>query len=780
MSFKSWASGLVVAALVAGCGGDGGGSSSSPMSVTVSPTSATLSATTTGTAPTATVSLSTVEGPNGRLTVITTNGSKGYASASFNGTNVVVTGESPAALAAGTYQDSVTVKVCYDAQCTQPVTNSPFTIPVTYTVTTGNPAVSTPTISGLSPTSVTAGSAAFTLTVSGTNFTPTSTVMWNGQARATTYVAAATLSAQITAADVAALTTASVTVSNSATGGGVSAAQSFSVAAVVPAITSLSPATAVTGGSSYTLTVNGTGFDSSAQVSWNGSPMVTTFVSATKVTAVVPAADIAVAGSFPVTVWNSDGSANASAPTSVSVAAAPLTLTLLAPPLVSAGGPTYLETVLGTGFTASSTAQLNGSARATTFMSSTELRMQVTATDIASIGTATITIVNGGTTPVTSGSLPLTIAASTAAIDATAFQVNAQHSGAAHFANIVASSSLPTAPTWTATLDGTPAYPLVAGGRVFLTVTRSSGGGSELVALNAGSGAVAWGPIAISGSAAATYDNGRVIVLNSSGVMTGYDAATGTLLWTTTLTGQYSFTAPPTAYNGTVYTGGAGSSGTLYAYDDSTGALKWTKNVQNGDDSSPTVTGTGVYVSYPCQTYDFDPTTGNLLWSNSTGCEGGGGATGSWANGLYYSPNHEGGYNYNGQSFSQTGGAALSSYTAAQAPALGQTIGYFLQGSALTALSLADSSIQWTFNGDGSLDTAPILVNNYVFIAGGSGKLYMLDAVTGAQLGLVALGGAASSTMPTSLPQAGMNAGDGLLVVTFDNKISAFTLSSNP
>ncbi len=778
MSLKSWACGLVVAALVAGCGGDGGGSSPNPsMTVAISPTSATLSATTTDPAPSTTLSLSTVEGPNGRLTVVTTNGSKGYANASFNGTAVVVTGEAPGTLAAGTYQDSVTVKVCYDAQCTQPVNGSPMTVPVTYTVTQGNPAVATPTITGLSPTSVSAGSAAFTLTVSGSNFTQTSTVMWNGQARATTYVAAATLSAQITAADVATITKASITVSNAASGGGVSAAQSFSVAAVVPAITSLAPATAVAGGSAYTLTVNGTGFDSHAQVSWNGTPLVTTFVSATQVTAAVPATDIAVSGSFPITVWNSDGSASASSPMSVTVAPAPLALNSLSPPLVAMGGPAFTETLIGTGFTASSVGQWNGSARPTTFVSTTLLHMTITAADIASAGQGAITVSSGGATPTVSGAKNLTIAAATMSIDSTALQLNAQHNGAVHFNNIVASTALPTAPAWTAALDGTANYPLVAGGRVFVVVQPTSGASTELLALNAGSGAVDWGPVTLPGSGAITYDNGRVFLLNTSGGLTAYDATTGSQLWSTMI-GAQSFEAAPTASNGIVY---VGASLALFAFDESSGNLLWSQPVADGDESSPTVTSTGVYVSYPCQAYDFNPTTGAAVWRNNGPCTGGGGATGAWANGVYYSPLADTGYNYDAQALDPATGAALTlTYASAQAPAFGQTIGYFLQSSTLKALSLADGSLQWTFAGDSTLVTSPVLVNNYVFIASTSGKLYMLDATTGAQLGLVALGGGAYSWMPTEIMQPGMTAGDGILVVPFASSISAFTLSNNP
>lgn len=58
------------------------------------------------------------------------------------------------------------------------------------------------------------------------------------------------------------------------------------------------------GGVSFTLTVNGSGFVSGAKVNWNGTALATTFVSKSKLTATVPAADIATAGTARVTVSN--------------------------------------------------------------------------------------------------------------------------------------------------------------------------------------------------------------------------------------------------------------------------------------------------------------------------------------------------------------------------------------------------------------------------------------------------------------------------------------------
>jgi FG-GAP-like repeat/Abnormal spindle-like microcephaly-assoc'd, ASPM-SPD-2-Hydin len=74
----------------------------------------------------------------------------------------------------------------------------------------------------------------------------------------------------------------------------------------------LSPAAVAPGSAGFTLTVNGTGFVSGAVVSWNASPLATTFVSGSQLSATVPASDIAVAGTASVTVLNPGPGAAAS------------------------------------------------------------------------------------------------------------------------------------------------------------------------------------------------------------------------------------------------------------------------------------------------------------------------------------------------------------------------------------------------------------------------------------------------------------------------------------
>ena len=69
-----------------------------------------------------------------------------------------------------------------------------------------------------------------------------------------------------------------------------------------PTTTSISPTSNPEGTADFTLTVNGTNFINSSVVQWNGSPLTTSFVSATRLTATVPAADLTEDGTASVTV----------------------------------------------------------------------------------------------------------------------------------------------------------------------------------------------------------------------------------------------------------------------------------------------------------------------------------------------------------------------------------------------------------------------------------------------------------------------------------------------
>ncbi|HMJ62913.1 MAG TPA: IPT/TIG domain-containing protein, partial [Bryobacteraceae bacterium] len=140
-----------------------------------------------------------------------------------------------------------------------------------------------PALSLLSPGSATAGGGPFTLTLTGTGFTSAATVQWNSTSLATTFVSATQLTAAVPASLLAADGTAQITV---LIGGVSSNPLSFVVSVLM--LSSLGPATGAASGQPFTLTVNGSGFNSSSVVEWNGTPLPTTFGSANQLTAAVP------------------------------------------------------------------------------------------------------------------------------------------------------------------------------------------------------------------------------------------------------------------------------------------------------------------------------------------------------------------------------------------------------------------------------------------------------------------------------------------------------------
>jgi len=71
-----------------------------------------------------------------------------------------------------------------------------------------------------------------------------------------------------------------------------------------PVVDSLSPSSCVVGGAAFTLTLNGSEFVSGATVLWNGAARPTTYVSATQVSAAIPATDLAKTGAVAITVSN--------------------------------------------------------------------------------------------------------------------------------------------------------------------------------------------------------------------------------------------------------------------------------------------------------------------------------------------------------------------------------------------------------------------------------------------------------------------------------------------
>ncbi|MGH8244969.1 MAG: beta strand repeat-containing protein, partial [Gammaproteobacteria bacterium] len=255
-----------------------------------------------------------------------------------------------------------------------------------------------PAIDTLTPNAAASGSAAFTLTVFGSNIVAGAVVRWNGADRPTTFFNNTQVTASISAADIAAPGTVSVTVANPPPGGGPSNALTFTISGSNPAPTAsgLSPASAVAGSSAFILTVSGTNFLASSVVRWNGSDRPTTFVSATQLNASIAAADVAAAGTATVTVFTPAPGGGTSAGLTFNITSSnPVpSIASLSPSCAAAGGAAFTLSVIGSNFIPASVVRWNGGDRPATFASSTQLSAAIAAADIAASGTAQVSVFN--------------------------------------------------------------------------------------------------------------------------------------------------------------------------------------------------------------------------------------------------------------------------------------------------------------------------------------------------------------------------------------------------
>lgn len=191
---------------------------------------------------------------------------------------------------------------------------------------------------------------------------------------------------------------------------GLSATKNAQLKVVAPlVITTLDPTTKQAQSGDFTLMVMGSGFTPNSKVSWitatTQAERPTTFVSATKLSAAIPASDINLnaAGSVFISVSDPVASGIISNLVQFNITApnpAPA-ITTLNPASAIAGAAGFTLTINGSNFLNNSVVKFNGTDRTTTFVSATQLTIAVTAAEIANPGSATISVFNptpgGGT-----------------------------------------------------------------------------------------------------------------------------------------------------------------------------------------------------------------------------------------------------------------------------------------------------------------------------------------------------------------------------------------------
>jgi hypothetical protein len=265
-----------------------------------------------------------------------------------------------------------------------------------------------------------------------------------------------------------------------------SAAQSLTVVRA-PVIYSIDPPVVIAGAASFTITAKGSGFEPGAVLTWNAAPLPTTFLGSSGLAAQVSTAQATTAAQVTMTAVNPDGTV--SSPQKLTVAVAP-TIISIDPPSVAAGHPAFALSIQGSGFAPAATVELRGVALATTWLSSTQLKAQVVAGQVASAGQVNVVVNNPGS-PSQSSNIQIFVVASTPIINSLepstvvagspAFTLRLGGSGFDSSAVVkLGSAAVPTtfqsANQLTAQIT---AAQVARAGRLSITVTNPSGGASN-------------------------------------------------------------------------------------------------------------------------------------------------------------------------------------------------------------------------------------------------------------------------------------------------------------
>jgi len=282
----------------------------------------------------------------------------------------------------------------------------------------GDPTANAPMLSLLTPASATQGATTLTLTVAGSNFASNATVKFGGQAVPAQLSGANSLTATLSAANLATVGNFPVVVSSA---GVDSNPINFQVVArnLAVRVSNLQPSSVLEDSQATTLNVTGVDFGALARVTFNGTEIPTTYNSATSLTATIPAASLSRPGSFPVAVVSNG---QTSAPVTFTVNARPVpTLTSTDITGVFQGRGDSPLTVRGSNYDSStrvavySPARPNGVALTPSTVSATQAVVTVPALDFSQAGTITVRVYNllpVGTGLYASNSLAITVTAS--------------------------------------------------------------------------------------------------------------------------------------------------------------------------------------------------------------------------------------------------------------------------------------------------------------------------------------------------------------------------------
>lgn len=166
----------------------------------------------------------------------------------------------------------------------------------------------------------------------------------------------------------------------------------------VPVITTITPNNSTVGDPAFTMTVNGSNFIQTSIIKWNGKSLLTTYINANTLSAVIADSLINSAGTDSVKVFNPlpvGGNSNAVPFYCGTGITNPLPgISSLSPASITVGSPTFTINIYGTNFISTSTVYWNNTLLTTTYINSNQLSAVVSGNMITSTGNVNISVHN--------------------------------------------------------------------------------------------------------------------------------------------------------------------------------------------------------------------------------------------------------------------------------------------------------------------------------------------------------------------------------------------------
>lgn len=186
-----------------------------------------------------------------------------------------------------------------------------------------------------------------------------------------------------------------LTVANPQPGGGSASTAVVEVDNPAPILTGFSPSIVSTGSVGRSVTLTGSGFLPTTIVQVNGSPRAVYYFAPTQINVALTAADFALPGSLTIVAMNAAPGGGTSSAVSLALNNGVPGGFTFSPSFVAQGGALPVSvTIIGTNFMTSTQAYVSNAARPTTYISSTQLIVQLTVADQAKAASLFVTLVN--------------------------------------------------------------------------------------------------------------------------------------------------------------------------------------------------------------------------------------------------------------------------------------------------------------------------------------------------------------------------------------------------